>query len=71
MKYIVITFIIVTLLWFVPVKIVINSEEKINDFVESGEVVLSCSYQQIIGPLWKVERSYGTENCPANIHLVG
>ena len=55
----------------VPVKTVINSEEKINDFVESGEVVLICSYQQITGPLWKVERSYGTENCPANIDIVG
>lgn len=63
--------IIVAISWLFPVKIVMNSSNRIQEFVETGNVVLICEYQQVTGPLWRVEKYYGTESCHEEIEIIG
>ena len=71
-RYIIISLIVIAVIsWLFPVKIVMNSNDKIQQFAESGKVVLLCKYQQVTGPLWRVEKYFGTKSCPEDIEIIG
>ncbi len=61
-------------IYLIPIKVAVpekNLINKISEIEKNDDTVLLCRYQAITGPIWRVEKSFGTKNYPLNIDIIG